>query len=94
MLKILDPKGQLPREYPYPLQVWQFGNDLTLVAMAGEVVVDYNPRLKQELGADKLWVTAYNNDVFAYVPSRRVLREGGYEADYSMIYSPPRYDRV
>lgn len=86
MLKILDQQGQLPSEYPYPLQVWQFGNDLTLVAMAGEVVVDYNLRLKQELGADKLWVTAYNNDVFAYLPSLRVLQEGGYEADYSMIY--------
>jgi hypothetical protein len=51
------------------------------------VVVDYSLRLKRELGgAGPLWVTAYANDVMAYIPSRRVLAEGGYEADSSMIY--------
>jgi len=33
-----------------------------------------------------VWVTAYANDVMAYVPSARVLKEGGYEGDSSMIY--------
>lgn len=86
MLKQLDHEGRLPTEYPYPLQVWQFGQDLTLVAMAGEVVVDYALRLKKEFGADKLWVAGYCNDVFAYIPSLRVLREGGYEGGDAMIY--------
>ena len=72
--------------YEDPVQVWKFGNDLTLVALGGEVVVDYALRLKRELGADKLWVAAYSNDVFAYVPSVRILLEGGYEADYSMLF--------
>ncbi len=43
-------------------------------------------RLKRELGAEKLWVAGYSNDVFAYIPSRRVLEEGGYEASGAMIY--------
>jgi len=86
MLKILDRDGRLPTEYPYPLQVWQFGRDLTLIAMAGEVVVDYALRLKKELGEDKVWVAGYSNDVFAYIPSRRVLEEGGYEGGGAMIY--------
>ena len=86
MLKILDREGRLPVEYPYAAQVWQFGDDLTLVALAGEVVVDYALRLKRELGAGKLWVAGYSNDVFAYIPSRRVLEEGGYEASGAMIY--------
>jgi hypothetical protein len=30
--------------------VIQFGNDLTLIVLAGEVVVDYSLRLKRELG--------------------------------------------
>ena len=29
---------------------------------------------------------AYANDVMAYIPSLRVLREGGYEGNDSMIY--------
>ena len=86
MLKVLDQKGRLPAEYPYPAQVWKLGDDLTLVALAGEVVADYALRLKRELGAEKLWVAGYSNDVFAYIPSRRVLEEGGYEASGAMIY--------
>ncbi len=86
MLGILDRDGKLPAEYPYPLEVWQFGPDLTFIAMAGEVVVDYDLRLKKELGADKLWVAGYSNDVFAYIPSRRVLEEGGYEGGGAMLY--------
>lgn len=82
----LDRDGKVMTEYPYPLQVVQLGNDLTLVAMSGEVVVDYVLRLKQELGAERLWVAAYCNDVMAYIPSVRILKEGGYEADFSMIY--------
>ncbi len=88
MLAILDQKGRLPSHYPYPIQVLQFGKDVTLVALGGEVVVDYALRLKRELGGRRgdLWVAAYSNDVFAYIPSRRVLEEGGYEASQSMIY--------
>ena len=29
--------------------------------------------------AEALWVAAYANDVVGYIPSVRVLREGGYE---------------
>jgi hypothetical protein len=47
--------------------------------LGGEVVVDYSLRLKTELGAKKTWVSSYSNDVMAYIPSRRVLGEGGYE---------------
>lgn len=86
MLKILDRDGHLPTEYPYPLEIWQFSQDLTLIALAGEVVVDYDLRLKKELGAQKLWMAAYCNDVFAYIPSLRVLREGGYEGGGAMVY--------
>ncbi len=51
MLKILERDGHLPTEYPYPVEVWQFSQDLTLIALGGEVVVDYDLRLKKELGA-------------------------------------------
>jgi hypothetical protein len=86
MLKILERDGHLPSEYLYPLAIWQFGQDLTLIALAGEAVVDYDLRLKRELGAEKLWVAAYCNDVFAYIPSLRVLQEGGYEGAGAMVY--------
>jgi len=85
-LETLKREGKLPSSYAGPVQVWRFGSDLTLVALGGEVVVDYVLRIKREFPNDNVWVTGYSNDVFAYVPSVRILLEGGYEADYSMIY--------
>jgi hypothetical protein len=78
--------GKVLSEYQYPVQLVQFGNDLTMVALAGEVVVDYALRLKRLLGADNVWLAGYSNDVFAYVPSERILKEGGYEGGDAMIY--------
>jgi hypothetical protein len=43
-------------------------------------VVDYALRLKERYGWEDTWVAGYSNDIFAYVPSARVLKEGGYEA--------------
>jgi neutral ceramidase len=63
-----------------PVQLIQFGRDLTLVAIGGEVVVDYSLRLKRELkGPAPVWVAGYSNDVFGYLGSKRVIEEGGYE---------------
>jgi hypothetical protein len=82
----------------YPVQAWRLGNQVVWVALGGEVVVDYSHRLKNEIaaairepGTEKtVWVTAYANDVMAYIPSERVLKEGGYEGDTSMIaYGQP-----
>jgi neutral ceramidase len=85
-LDILSRDGKFPMSYPGPVQVWQLGKELTLVALGGEVVVDYALRIKRELPRSNVWVTGYSNEVFAYVPSVRILLEGGYEADQSMIY--------
>jgi hypothetical protein len=90
MLEILDRDGKLPDHYPYPIEVWQFGKDLTLIALGGEVVADYSLRFKHQYGADNVWVAGYSNDVFAYIPTRRVLLEGGYEGGGAMIvYGQP-----
>jgi len=81
-----DANGGLATSKPYPVQVWSFGDALDVIALGGEVLVDYALRLKYELGADRTVVIGYANDVMAYIPSLRVLREGGYEADTSNIY--------
>lgn len=88
LLKVLDEGGTLADHYPhYPVQVWRLGDQVVWVALGGEVVVDYSLRLKKELaGKRAVWVTAYANDVMAYIPSLRVLREGGYEGESSMVY--------
>jgi neutral ceramidase len=79
MLQALDKGQKLPTHYRAPVAVWQFGTDLTLVALSGEVVVDYAQLIEQAIGPMDLWLSAYNNDVFGYLPSARLLAEGGYE---------------
>ncbi|MBI5770422.1 MAG: hypothetical protein HZA93_21780 [Verrucomicrobia bacterium] len=79
MLARLKAGETLPTHHRAPVTVWQFGRDLTLVSLPGEVVVDYVRLIEDAIGPLKLWLTAYGNDVFGYVPSARVLREGGYE---------------
>ncbi|HJQ80632.1 MAG TPA: hypothetical protein VJ828_11785, partial [Lacipirellulaceae bacterium] len=41
--------------------------------------------LKSKLGRDTTWVASYTNDVMGYIPSQRVLAEGGYEGGGSRI---------
>jgi hypothetical protein len=88
LLKQVEKAGRLDDAYLYyPIQTIRLGNQVLWIALGGEVVVDYSIRLKKELGSSRpVWITAYANDVMAYVPSLRVWREGGYEADSSMIY--------
>jgi neutral ceramidase len=93
LLDELEKAGRTRSTYPYLVQVAQFGDDLTMVGLAGEVVVDYSLRLRAELAGSApagkgpaIWVAGYCNEVFGYVPSRRVLQEGGYEARDSILY--------
>lgn len=86
LLKMLADGDKLMEAYPYPVHVWQFGDDLTFIGLAGEVVVDYSLRLKKAYGARDTWVSSYNDDVFSYVPSLRVLKEGGYEGGGAMLF--------
>ncbi|HVX67298.1 MAG: neutral/alkaline non-lysosomal ceramidase N-terminal domain-containing protein [Acidobacteriota bacterium] len=87
MLKAYD-SGRPVRRIPYPVQAVRFGKSLTVVALGGEVVVDYALRIKRETASAKepVIVAGYSNDVMCYIPSLAVLRGGGYEAVDSMIY--------
>lgn len=78
MLKMIEQGATFPTAYPYPVQAWQIGHELLLIGIGGEAVVDYSLRLKREFGPGT-WVCGYANDMAAYIPSRRVWEEGGYE---------------
>jgi len=78
--------GALPMSQKMPVQVWRFGTSLTLVTLGGEVVVDYALRLRRDHPDDHVWPVGYANDVFGYVPSKRILDEGGYEGGGALLY--------
>ncbi len=91
--------GDRMMQESYPVQAWRLG-ELAWIALGGEVVVDYALRLRRETPGD-VWVFGYSNDVLAYIPSERVLKEGRYEGDTSMVpygrpgpWTPGLEDRI
>jgi hypothetical protein len=85
-LKLLNAGQPLPESVRLPIAALRLGDDLTFVLMAGEVVVDYSHRLKRVLADDHPWPIGYAYEVPCYIPSARLIKEGGYETESSLIY--------
>lgn len=79
-------RGWQPGRLAYPVQAVRFGKDLTILALSDEITVDYALRAKREFAGENLFVAGYSNEVMCYIPSERILKEGGYEGEESMIY--------
>lgn len=80
MLAALAQGEKLPTHHRHPLALWQFGGNLTLVGLSGEVVSGYVPLVTRALGPGRLWIAGYCNEVDGYLPDATIVAEGGYEA--------------
>lgn len=88
ILENLEKGEPVKTSYPLPLQLWQLGQQ-NIISMGGEPVIEYALKLKQLFGQE-LFVMGYTNDVMAYIPSKKVIEEGGYEGETSyMVYGLP-----
>jgi hypothetical protein len=85
-LKLLNSGKPLPQSIPLPMAAARIGDDLTFVMMGGEVVVDYALRFKRMFAHDHAWMIGYAYTVPGYIPSVRILKEGGYEAHSAWTY--------
>jgi hypothetical protein len=85
-LSLLDAGKEVPRSVSFPMAVARLGSGPTLFFLAGEPVVDYSLKLKRLFAAESPWTVGYAFEVPCYIPSARILNEGGYEADSSLIY--------
>ena len=79
LLALLDRGAKIPTTYAAPLSVWQFGEDLTLAGLPEETVSEYVPLLRSAAGPGNLWTAGYCNDVSSYLPTVRIMEQGGYE---------------
>lgn len=87
MLNQLDEGKSLATSHPYAIGAWRLGDQLW-ISLAGEAVVDYSLKYKAQYGPNT-WVTAFAYDLTAYMPSRRVWDEGGYEGGALGEYGLP-----
>jgi hypothetical protein len=91
MLDRLNAGESLATSYPYPVQVWKLGGVLQWINLGAEAVVDYSLRFKKDFGPHT-WVGGYAHVLVAYIPSRRVYEEGGYEGGAFLYeYGLPAY---
>lgn len=79
-------KGWDMSSYKYPVQAVRFNKDFTILALTGEVVIDYALTAKNKFPGENMFVAGYCTEVQCYIPSKRILDEGGYEPESSMIY--------
>jgi hypothetical protein len=75
--------------FRYDVQVWRLGGVLTLFAMEGEVCSPWGPALRAMAGTDRAMVLGYANNVTAYIPDQRIVREGGYEGGEAQKFFLP-----
>jgi hypothetical protein len=87
MLKQLDGGATFAKSWPYTVQAWRVGDQLW-ITLAGEAVVDYSLKFKQQFGP-QTWTSGFAHELTAYIPSRRVWEEGGYEGGYLGEYGLP-----
>jgi len=91
MLQKLVAGEKFSPSYPYPVHAWRLGDEMLLIGMGAETVVDYALRFKEEFGPGT-WVCGYADDMIAYIPSRRVWEEGGYEGGSNLYeYGRPAF---
>ena len=79
MLSRIEAGETFTNSYPYPVQAWMLGQELLFIGIGGEAVVDYSLNYKKKYSRQATWVCGYANEMIAYIPSRRVWEEGGYE---------------
>lgn len=84
MLQKLNAGEEFAPSYPYPIHAWRLGQEMLVIGMGAESVVDYALRFKKEFGPGT-WVCGYADDMIAYIPSRRVWEEGGYEGGSNLF---------
>lgn len=74
------------RSVQLPIQAMRIGKDAVIVALGGEPVVAYALQTKAAYPKLRLIVAGYSNDVLGYVPTAKMLDEGGYEPISSSLY--------
>ncbi len=100
MLDRLAAGETFEKSYPYAVQVWKLGDDQLWISLGGEAVVDYAIKFKSIYGPRTI-VNGFAHDLTAYIPSRRIWDEGGYEGGYigeyglpAMRWKPDLEDRI
>lgn len=93
-LDLLEAGKPASRHFSFEVQTVCFGSDLAIIALAGEMSVEYALRFGAEFGRAyrNVWTLGYTNEMVGYIPARRQIPEGGYEVidnNRHLLYTGP-----
>lgn len=80
--RILEAKkeNKIKNYLPYYISVLRLDDKTCIAALGNEVVSDYGKAIKRLFREDVLTL-GYTNSIACYIPTRKILQEGGYERD-------------
>jgi hypothetical protein len=81
----LSERGARGLRLPFAVQAMALG-DLGVVALSGEVFLDFALQIEAESPFPRTMVLGYSNGCTGYVPTAQAFTEGGYEPDLSFRY--------
>lgn len=81
---VIDNYEQLPAECMLHGGVWQLAEDLLLIYLGGEICYPTKQMLQRAFPDKKILFLGYT-DSTAYVPSDKIISEGGYEHEGSIV---------
>jgi len=88
-LALLEERGRLPRRTRCFVHFVCLGEDTRIVGLEGEPCTGIGKRIKALFGDRGTVVVGYCNGSVAYLPTRRILEEGGYEAESYVYFGLP-----
>lgn len=68
------------------IQSWHLDDETVVIAMEGEIPTEYSLKIKALLKGIKVVVLGYSNGCSTYIPTRKMLREGGYETEAWILH--------
>jgi hypothetical protein len=77
------------KSFRYDAQVWKLGNQLTLFSMEGEVCSPWGNVLRSMATTKQAMVAGYANNTTCYIPTGKMIDEGGYEPFRSQKFRLP-----
>ncbi len=89
MIDLLDRGIALPQSIPVTLHGVRFGKDLRFVGLEGEAVAELGDLINDFFGSGVTFPMGYTDGCQLYIPTTKMLDEGGYEVDSFYEYGWP-----
>lgn len=71
---------------PHYISIWKLDDRHRIVSMEGEVSTEYSLLIKKLFAGDTTLTLGYTNGVYCYIPTRKMIGEGGYESDCNFFF--------